>query len=267
MSQEEGRIQEHQPTAPPQYPQMRTPRVYFAADLPVGEELLLNPSISHRLAHVMRIKAGWDLRIFNHKGMERLARIVHISKSGVRVEILESFPVLEESRIVLRLALAAAKPRIVDLAIRKAVEMGVTSCILLRTDRCPVRVRDWEKQRRHLHEVIISATEQCGRAHLCILEEPNDFSSWLERERAQRPNSIRLFLHPAARQRALPLTSCHEITVLIGAEGGFNKTECALAEDMGCTTLSLGTRIMKVETAVVATLALCHAQYGDFREP
>ena len=150
-----------------------------------------------------------------------------------------------------------------DLAIQKAVELGVTSITPVLTDHCVVRLDDDKKDTRHLHweRVIRSACEQSGRIWLPPLERPTPLYGWLE---GQSPIGLSLILDPTAPGGlASLLPTENRITLLIGPEGGFSDPEREAAGRAGFQAVRLGPRILRTETAVITAMSCCQALWGD----
>ena len=125
-----------------------------------------------------------------------------------------------------------------------------------------MKIQDSRKQNKmtHWRNIIINATEQCGRSMLTQIQEPILFNEWL----GLSTSCNRLILHPGSNQ---PLSAVNienkEVTLVIGPEGGFSKQEIRQARDQDCTPISLGPRILRTETAVVSAVSNAQHIWGD----
>jgi 16S rRNA (uracil1498-N3)-methyltransferase len=132
--------------------------------------------------------------------------------------------------------------------------------------RCQARVHGerLEKRMKHWQGVIISACEQCGRSTLAELNNPEDYTRWVNKH---NPPAIGLMLQPDSTQvlNDLPPPES-DIVVLVGPEGGLTPEEQGIAAHSGFTGIRLGQRILRTETAALSALASMHTLWGDFQE-
>ncbi len=244
---------------------MHHPRLYIDHPLRLGQTVCLSPEQSHHMIRVIRARPEQHFLLFDSTGLEYQARISSVDKYQTRLEIEQKLPEQKVPTLRITLALAVCKPRIVDLALQKAVELGATDFVLIHTQHSPLRYSEKNQDKRlaHCRRLIISATEQCGRSRLCRLHEPQTFSRWLSS--MEDPGTALLF-HPHTDRPTAPLPrqEPRQITLIIGPEGGFSEDELRLATERGCHTVCLGQRVLRTETAAIVALSLCHMRYGDF---
>lgn len=241
---------------------MRIPRIYIDFPLNVGRQVELPSNRAHYVANVLRLSLGRPLILFNGRGGEYSGTLVSASKKSAIVEVNAFDPVERESPLNLELAIGLSRGDKMDWIVQKATELGVTRISPLHTERSEVKLkRDrMEKKMDHWRQVIISACEQSQRNRLPTLEAPRDFGSLLSECSAER----RLILHPNC--ESLPLARKdrpNSVTVAIGPEGGFSEDEVETALIHGFTGWQLGSRILRTETAPVATIAILQSQWGD----
>ena len=118
-----------------------------------------------------------------------------------------------------------------------------------------------EKRLRHWQGVVISACEQSGRSTLPWLDAPADYQSWLN---AGPSCDYRILLHPKGEYTLGKLEPPQaSILLLIGPEGGISTAEHNLAAQAGFTSVRLGHRILRTETAAMAAIASLQALWGD----
>jgi len=143
-----------------------------------------------------------------------------------------------------------------DALIEKATELGVASIQPLVCERSVLRVAGERALRKaaHWRAVAIAACEQCGRNRVPPIEEPLGLLDWL---RAARPaDTLCWLLSPADAQPWPPSrTSAPRVVVLSGPEGGFTLQEQEVARGAGFVAVSLGTRVLRADTAPLAALA------------
>jgi 16S rRNA (uracil1498-N3)-methyltransferase len=242
---------------------MRISRVYV--DLPLAEhsELLLPPLPSRHLLQVLRLRAGAELTLFSGRGGEFQATLLGAVKSAARVRVGAHRVIERESALDITLLQGLARGERMDLVIQKAVELGVTRILPVRTDFSVVRLDAAQAARRlaHWQGVIIAASEQCGRNRLPTVAAPATLAAAIA---ALAPGSRRLLLDPdAPASLQAAAAGATAAALLIGPEGGFSPAElaqCARAQFVACR---LGPRVLRTETAPLAALAVLQAFAGD----
>lgn len=245
---------------------MREPRVHTGQALECGRGLTLEPEASRHLLRVLRLGPGARIRLFNGDGREFAARLTGVEGATAVAEVQRQLHDEEAPALALNLYLGISKGERMDLAVQKAVELGVTSIQPLFTARSVVQLKGerLDRRHRHWHGIAISACEQSGRCRLPRLLDPANLASALM---LSSDADCRLLLHPgdgaASLDRIRPARS--GVDLLIGPEGGLTPDEVELALSRGFLALRLGPRILRTETAPLAALAAIQAMWGDFR--
>jgi 16S rRNA (uracil1498-N3)-methyltransferase len=239
------------------------PRFYCAQALSIGAVIVLPDHVAH---HVQVLRLGIDAHItlFNGEGGEFTATLSQIEKKRVTAEIKAFSPREAELPYAVTLAQALPESSKMDEIIQKAVELGATAIQPLAAQRCVVRltVERASKKSAHWQGIIIAAAEQSGRNRLPNLAEPVDFDDWI----GQRDLHRRILLSPRAEQSLSDWARHHPpqaVTLLIGPEGGFTDKEEKLAQAQGVLTLSIGSRVLRTETAGMAALSAINAVWGE----
>jgi 16S rRNA (uracil1498-N3)-methyltransferase len=243
---------------------MRVSRLYVQAALEEGETVRLDEESGHYLRTVLRLRRGTDLTLFNGDGDEYAARVVDTGRDGVVVAVGERHCRNAESPLVTHLGLGISRGERMDMAIQKAVELGVTRVTPLFTEHCVVRLAEARKgnRRQHWQKVVRSACEQCGRNRVPEVGEPAELEDWIREQ-----EGLKLFFDPqgAISLRELPPPE-GPVILLSGPEGGFADGERVLARTAGFVPVRLGPRILRTETAALAALAAVQAMWGDWGE-
>jgi 16S rRNA (uracil1498-N3)-methyltransferase len=240
---------------------MRISRFFLPQALSPGATVQLDADSAHYLRSVLRLKKGAELVVFNGEGGEFPASLLEAHKEAVSVALGEFNPREAESPLHTHLGLGISRGERMDLAIQKAVELGVSAITPLFTERCVVRLDEARKGQRlsHWRKVAQSACEQCGRNRLAEIFEPMALEDWIARR-----TGLRLFLDPKGGNslRELPLPQ-GPVCLMSGPEGGFAEHERAQALHVGFIALRLGPRVLRTETAALAALAAMQAVWGD----
>lgn len=242
----------------------RTPRLYLDAPLAAGGDAPLGRDQAHYLANVLRLREGAQVLVFNGRDGEWRARV----GAGKRPDRLHLEALARPQTIApdLDYLFAPLKHARLDYMVQKATEMGASRL-------CPVLTRHTQAGRVNLDRMAanaIEAAEQCGVLNLPVIAAPQALEAALA---ARDPARLLIFCDEdapladplaalaAAREPGQPLA------VLIGPEGGFSADERALLlRQPNVQRLALGPRILRADTAAVASLALVQAALGDWGE-
>jgi 16S rRNA (uracil1498-N3)-methyltransferase len=226
------------------------PRLHLPARLEPGAALRLDAARAHYLTHVLRLRAGAPLRVFNAGDGEWRAVLAAVGKRDATVELGERLraPSPEPGPV---LHFAPIRRSRLDWLVEKAVELGVGGLVPLLTERTVVKLENPER----LRAIVVEAAEQCERLSVPELAAPRPFGAWLA---AREPGRVLLFADEAGGGRPLAeaLAETGTPDLLVGPEGGFAPQERALLlAAPAIRPVTLGPRILRAETAVLATLA------------
>lgn len=232
---------------------MSIPRLHADAPLEPGAELALTPAQAHHIGTVLRRAAGAELRVFNSRDGEFAGTLAALKRDRGAVTLGERVraPAPEPA---LRLLLAALKREAMDWAVEKATELGATLIQPVLTRRCVATSVNVER----LASIARAAAEQSERLAIPEVRPARPLHAVLDAWDGAP------LLVAAERREAAPL---HRLApgaaaLLTGPEGGFVPAELDdLARRPFVSLASLGPRILRAETAVVAGLgAISFAQ-------
>lgn len=197
--------------------------------------------------------------LFDGSGAEFLARVEQVERSSVRLAILERREVDRESRVAITLGVAMPKGERQRWLIEKATELGVTTLTPLITERSVAQPTG--EALRRFERAVIEASKQCGRNRLMKITPAVRWIDFVASERAE--DTVQMFAHPCGTVRSAELTaaikSATKIALAVGPEGGFTAAEVEQAIDRQWMAIDLGPRILRVETAALALVALCNS--------
>ncbi len=227
-------------------------RFYVESDLVIGPFELTGPE-AHHLAAVCRLRPGDSVVLFNGRGEEYPGRISQVGKKSVLVEVLGVDRPQRE--VGFRLEVAAPLPRgdRADFLIEKLTEVGVTAFTPLQTARSVVHPRETKLERLQRH--VIESSKQCQRN---VLMRIGELTPWAEFCRLPGLPGRRLLAHPGGQElsQALPVEGSRDVALAVGPEGGFTDEEVQQGQEIGWRLLSLGPRILRVETAAIVLAAV-----------
>jgi len=239
-------------------------RFYTTQNLLPDNLIILNDMIAHHVGKVLRMRKDDPITLFNGNGNDYLAELKEVSKKKVTAFILKKLPVMNESPLFLHLGQVMSKGERMDYAIQKATEMGVNTITPLSSERCDIRINEerLKKRQHHWQQIAISASEQCGRACVPVIEKVAPVTEWVAERKA---NELGLVLHHRTQQKLSQLPKPDGIRLLIGPEGGLTFKEISLAEQQLFIPTMLGGRVLRTETAPVAALSVVQWLWGDFQ--
>ena len=251
---------------------MSSPRFFSPAALSVGITVELAADAARHAVRVLRLGVGDAVTLFDGRGGEYECRIESCGRSRndrTVVDVLSKRNVERESPLDLVLVQALQTGEKMDLTVQKAVELGATRIVPVMTRRSVVRLEGERAAKRvaHWRAVAASACEQCGRNRVPEIEALTDLGEWLGRPASG--GALRLMLDPVGAMGfdSLPRPASGQgIDLLIGAEGGLSEDERRCAVAAGFSAVRLGPRILRTETAGLATLAVIQCLWGDFRD-
>jgi len=244
---------------------MRIPRFYTQQPLAENQSCLLEEPASRHLLRVLRLRPGDKVELFNGNGKEYQATLDQAENKQARLTVHSSRTPERESPLQLELGQGISRGERMDFVLQKSVELGVASITPLWTGRSQVRLDGTrlEKRIRHWKGVVHSACEQSGRVTIPDLNPASSLEDWCK---GNPDPCLRLVLDPTASKHLKQLTPASRIQVLIGPEGGLTDEEIMTAEKNGFERVRLGPRIMRTETASLATLTALQVLWGDLTD-
>ena len=237
------------------------PRFYVDTALRAGMSCLLPEESAHHAVHVLRVRAGDDITLFNGRGGEYAARIASIERLKVLVDVLAHRAIERESPLRVVLAQGISSGERMDFTVRKSVELGVAEIQPLLAASTVARPKGERAAARHAHwqKVAIAACEQCGRNRVPTVHAPVPALDY------RGAGEMKVLLSPEAELRfSAACKTGQEFTIAAGPEAGFSAEEQAALAGAGFVPARLGPRVLRTETAGIAALAALSALRGDF---
>lgn len=245
----------------------RVQRIFVEAPLHDGVEVHLKGKPAHYLLHVLRLGVSGRVLLFNGHDGEWLFEIFEIKKRDSCTLKAITCTRTQTEPFSFMYLFAPLKQARLDYMVQKAVEMGVGVLQPVITAHTQVRKLNLERLRFN----AIEAAEQCGLLnlpHICPVLPLAEVLQKLQAEKTlifcdETAPRTQTFVALQAHSSRITADDC---AVLIGPEGGFNDTERALIQAHGNTTsVSLGPRILRADTAAVAAFALVQNHLGDWQ--
>ena len=218
----------------------------------------------NHIINVLRMKTG-DRFLVSVGGKSDLCEIESFDGSSVVARVVEEDYQNTELPLQIYLFQGLPKSDKMEWIIQKCVELGVFAVVPTEMKRCIVKLDDKKKKSKiaRWQAISESAAKQSKRNYI---PEVCDVLSY--KQALQKAKELDLLLVPyenedgmkATMQALEKLKSCKSVGILIGPEGGFEENEIELAKQAGGQVISLGKRILRTETAAIASVGMCMMQ-------
>ncbi len=239
-------------------------RLFVSGALINGTEIELDGDRARYLGRVLRSRVGDNVIVFNGEGAEWTASVLQISKNTVTLRVDDSQEAGTESPLKIHLVQGISRGERMDLVVQKATELGVKRISPVLTEYGVIKLDGSraDKRQEHWQKIATSACEQSGRVRVPMVDKPMPLKNWL----GDKPRRVdtELILNPGATTTLSSIAAPEtKVCVLIGPEGGFSEIEYEDAGIAGFKAVSLGPRVLRTETAAIATLAVMQSMWGD----
>lgn len=215
----------------------------------------------NHIRNVLRMKAG-DHFLVSCGGISSLCALEALEDSVAVARIVEEDYQNTELPVKLYLFQGLPKSDKLELIIQKSVELGAAGIIPVEMKRCVMKLDDKKKKSRQprWQAIAESAAKQSKRSLI-----PEVFEVLSYKQALDMAGKLDLFLLPYENERGMEATRealnaiqpGMSVAILIGPEGGFDPKEVAQAQELGARSISLGSRILRTETAAITAVGMC----------
>lgn len=218
---------------------------------------------------VLRLKEHEKISINNCNGREFVGEIQSISKTQVKVKILEEIQINNESPVEVCLFQGLPKSSKMDFIVQKCTELGIARITPLITERVIVKneIGEFKKVDRW-QKIALEASKQSKRTIIPKIDTPIDFQKLKEIIK-----SMDLVIVPYENEKSTGIKKAikeigekekvKKVGIIIGPEGGFEEEEIKELDSLNAKIVTLGPRIMRTETAGMVSLSLIMYELGD----
>jgi 16S rRNA (uracil1498-N3)-methyltransferase len=229
---------------------------------------------AHHLIRVMRSQIGDTVICSNGINREALVSLTILDKDVVEAAILEELPLNNEAAIEVWVAQSLPKGDKLETVIQKNTEIGATRFIPFVSERTIVQYDEKKavKLQERWGKIAKEAAEQAHRNRVPEVTQP---LSWKQTLKLAREVDLALICYEKEsglqlkqllgqtfeREGEAPLKG--KVLLLVGPEGGFTVKEIAEAVEVGCHSISLGSRILRTETAAMVALTCILYETGE----
>lgn len=233
-----------------------------------AEKVFLPKDAAKQIIKVLRLKRGDKITVLDNNGFEYLVRLDEITPGQVTGVVIGRKKNNSEPKTFIILYQALTKREKFETILQKCTEIGVSQFVPVETKRSLLKLGDIKKDRlERFQKIVHEAAEQSERGLVPFIGKPLNF------EEAIKLASQGLTLCAWEEERKNNLADMlnrnkkgQKISIFIGPEGGFDTEEIIFAKEHDVITVSLGSRILRTETAGPLLSGLILYQQGDLNQ-
>ncbi|NLW90505.1 MAG: 16S rRNA (uracil(1498)-N(3))-methyltransferase [Syntrophomonadaceae bacterium] len=224
---------------------------------------------ARHIERVLRLGAGDSVMVFDGSGYEYLVRLNEQGRDRLAGEVIEKAYIDRETASSVYLVQGLGKGDKMDTIIQKAVEIGVKAVYPLACERSVVRLEGDKAVKRveRWQEIAVEACKQCRRNVVPEIKPVIELTALCQEMHGkcalmlyEKEQELGISNYLKSNEREL---AGKELFLLVGPEGGFSPTEVEMARQHGCTTVTLGSRILRTETAGIVAASIILYELGD----
>ena len=237
----------------------------FFVDSVVDQTVVLSgENAAH--AKVLRLKIGEEVTACDGKGMDYLCTVADITSDTVALEVHSKEPSKTEPRVFASVYMAYSKGDKLEHVIQKATELGAVEIVAFPSSRCVAKFdeKGLNKKLPRWQKIAASAAEQSGRGRIPQVIALSSYKEALLRA-AQADKGVFFYENEENYTLSAALATPYEtISLMSGPEGGFSLEEANMAKEHGLSICTLGTRILRCETAPLCALSAVMFAAGEY---
>lgn len=230
-----------------------------------GERITLTGENAQH-AKVLRLKAGEQVLLCDGEGCEALCVVEEMDGKTLTVSVLSRRKSTTEPAVRVSVYMAFPKADKLEHVIQKATELGAFEIVAFPSARCISKPDDKSlaKKLERWQKIAASAAEQSGRGRIPQVLTLPSYKAALERA-AQCDKSLLFYENERATTLRMALAGKYRsVSLLTGPEGGLEESEVKQAMDAGLSVCTLGSRILRCETAPLCALSAVMYDAGEF---
>ena len=226
------------------------------------------------ISKVLRYGQGDEIEVCDSNGHEYICRIESVDKTRIDLSIVDEVDINRESRIRISLYQGVPKSTKMDIILQKLTEAGVDEIVLVNTKRSVVNIKGDKADKKfdRWERIIYEAAKQSKRGLIPKLRGILSFKEALE---DMGKNDINICPYEVEKslgiKEALQTDQVKRILenkegrggIFIGPEGGFAEEENEMVKAAGISSVTMGPRIFRTETASIVATAITLYELGD----
>lgn len=241
---------------------------FFIDKLQITDDLvhITGEDVKH-ITKVLRLKIGDQVTVCAGEGQDYQVKLMEFAKEEVIGQVLAVQPSLGEPQTKVVLVQGLPKGDKFEYIIQKCTELGVREIWPVVTQRTVVQLDEKKagQRQQRWQRVALEACKQAGRG---VIPQVRGLQKWSQVWANLPPDALVILPWESAQEQHLKQVlengaMGRTIFICIGPEGGFEQSEVQMAEIHGAQVVTLGSRILRTETAGMTALAMTLYQFGD----
>jgi len=222
-----------------------------------GHLIFLPDDVSHQIRHVLHLKDGDSIIILDNSGMQFEAKIIFGEGKIIRAEVISSSLVDTEPLIKLHFFFSLTQREKFEMILQKCTEIGVAVFHPFTSSRSLVRSISTESNKlARWKKILKEASEQSHRGIIPEIMPTEPLEKLITESQFTFDRSLFAWEESNSLFQTSKSPLIQSIALFIGPEGGFSLEEAEMARDKGMETISLGKRILRMETAAIVSCSL-----------
>ncbi|MEA4848549.1 MAG: 16S rRNA (uracil(1498)-N(3))-methyltransferase [Clostridiaceae bacterium] len=231
--------------------------------------IILSGEDARHISKVLRLQTGDKIVLCDGEGTDYIAAVESMDKDTIRAFVLDKEASKGEPGIDVVLYQGIPKSTKMDVIIQKCTEMGIKRIVPVSTVRTVVRLESEKDERKKVErwtKIAEEAAKQSGRGIIPVVDMPVTLQQAL-----RSAAGLDLVIIPYELEGGLPIKEvltkarAGSIGFFIGPEGGFEPAEIEKAKETGAIPVTLGSRILRTETAGIAVLTSIMYEYDQMK--
>ena len=245
-------------------------RFFVAPENITGSTAVLTGPEARHISSVLRLSTGTKIILFDGSGSYYEAVLTKISLSRAETKIVSITPYIETAENfhpALHLGIGLLKGKKMDLVIQKITELGIAGLHPFRSRYCVPRDNTGSRLSRW-QKIALEACKQCNRPKPPDIGHTKDLLELLSAS-GENDHDLKLIFwenkegQKSVREIFAPLNKIRSVMIIIGPEGGFSTDEVNQAVDAGYEPVTMGSRILRTETAAIAAVSILQHELGN----
>ncbi|MEE8471393.1 MAG: RsmE family RNA methyltransferase [Dehalococcoidia bacterium] len=240
-------------------------RFFLPEDWMIQDRVTITGSLVHRLRNVLRLEAGEHITVLDNSGWEYEVELKALREDRAEGTVISKTFSNGEPAVRITLYQALLKSSNFEFVLQKCTEIGVSGFVPIACERC-VAVKPDARRLTRWQKVILEAAQQSKRGKLPVLHHVTQF-----KEACELASGVSLMPWEGEESRGLkdvlrsfPASDdISTIGIFVGPEGGFSPQEIDFARQRGITPVTMGSRIMRAETAGLVAAAIALYEFGE----
>lgn len=240
-------------------------RFFIPAELFQTSEITLPRDISQQICRVLRLKTGSEIVLLDNLGFEYVTHLTEVNESQCTASVKSKRSTLGEPATQITLLIGLTQREKFELILQKCTEIGVTTFIPIITTRTLVqKTSDVDDKSARWKKIIQEAAEQSHRGRLPLLSPALKYTDALIKSKADDALKLILWEDEAniSMKQQLRAYKGKQVNLIIGPEGGLSAEEVELAMASSYFPVSLGKRILRMETAAIHSAGVVLYELG-----